>query len=275
MDHSRLLNKDTTLCISLAARPSNIGTRFHNYLYNELGLNFVYKAFTTSDLGATIGGIRSLGIRGASISMPYKEEVIGYVDVMHDSATAIESVNTVVNENGELHAYNTDYAAAAALLRDRQVPPEVSFALAGSGGMAKAVVAAIRDHGITDGIVVARNRTAGTELAEKYGFSWQPELGSARPQLLVNATPVGMDGGPDSAALPYDTAAVEAAGIVFDVVAKPPNTPLVLAATELGKTVITGAEVIALQAADQFELYTGVRPTDDQIERASAYSRQA
>jgi hypothetical protein len=50
------LSKDTTLCISLAARPSNIGTRFHNYLYEQLGLDFVYKAFTTSDLAAAIGG---------------------------------------------------------------------------------------------------------------------------------------------------------------------------------------------------------------------------
>ncbi len=83
MDHARTIDKDTTLCISLAARPSNIGTRFHNYLYNELGLNFLYKAFTTTDLGATIGGVKSLGIRGCSVSMPYKEDCIQYVDVMN------------------------------------------------------------------------------------------------------------------------------------------------------------------------------------------------
>ena len=53
------LNKDTTLCISLAARPSNIGTRFHNYLYDEFGLDFVYKAFTTTDIGAVTHGQRS------------------------------------------------------------------------------------------------------------------------------------------------------------------------------------------------------------------------
>ena len=58
------LTKDTRLCISLAARPSNIGTRFHNYLYDELGLDFIYKAFTTTDIAAAIGGVRALGIRG-------------------------------------------------------------------------------------------------------------------------------------------------------------------------------------------------------------------
>lgn len=54
-----LLNKDTAVCISLAARPSNIGTRFHNYLYNELSLDFIYKAFTTTDIVAAIGGVRA------------------------------------------------------------------------------------------------------------------------------------------------------------------------------------------------------------------------
>lgn len=74
------LSKDTRLCISLAARPTNIGTRFHNYLYEQLGLDFIYKAFTTTDLAAAIGGVRALGIRGCSVLMPYKSDVIALVD---------------------------------------------------------------------------------------------------------------------------------------------------------------------------------------------------
>lgn len=275
MDHSRSIDKDTTLCMSLAARPSNIGTRFHNYLYNEIGLNYLYKAFTTTDLTAAIGGIRALGIRGCAISMPYKEDVIELVDVMHDSASAIESVNTIVNESGTLHAYNTDYQAVADLLAEHELPTEYSFAIAGSGGMAKAVVAALRDAGFSSGTVIARNREAGQALADKYGFDWAPELGDARPDLLLNATPIGMDGGPEAGAMPFAAEAVAAASAVFDVVAKPPHTPLVHTAGKAGKTVITGAEVIALQAAEQFALYTGVRPTREQIDRASQYSRAA
>lgn len=139
--------------------------------------------------------------------------------------------------------------------------------------MAKAVVAAVRDAGLTDGIVVARNESAGTALADKYGFTWQADLGSAKPHVLVNATPVGMAGGPESMDLSFPVDAIDAAAVVFYVVAKPPETPLVLAATQRSKTVITGAEVIALQAAEQFALYTGVRPTVDQVRRASVYSR--
>jgi shikimate dehydrogenase len=273
VDHARTISKDTTLCISLAARPSNIGTRFHNYLYNELGIDFIYKAFTTPDLAAAIAGIRGLGIRGASVSMPYKEDCIRYIDVMHDSAAAIDSVNTIVNDDGTLHAYNTDYQAVVNLLHDNDVPADYSFAVAGSGGMAKACVAALCEAGRIDGIVIARNETAGTALAGKYGLRWQPELAEQRPQLLLNATPVGMDGGPEASALPFPDEAVKAAEVIFDVVAKPPETPFVLSGRALGKTVITGAEVIALQAAEQFELYTGVRPSADLIRAASEYSR--
>ncbi|MGA9870292.1 MAG: shikimate 5-dehydrogenase [Rhodococcus sp. (in: high G+C Gram-positive bacteria)] len=265
------LNRETQLCMSLSGRPSNIGTRFHNYLYDELDLNFVYKAFTTTDLPAAIGGVRALGIRGCAVSMPFKENVIALVDVMHGSASAIDSVNTIVNENGELHAYNTDYQAVATLLQKADFNVDGSVAVTGSGGMAKAVVAALRDSGFTRGTVVARNTETGPALAEAYGYEWAPDAVAA--DLLVNVTPVGMAGGPDADASPYSDEHIEAAHAVFDVVAMPSETPLIVKARAAGKPVVTGAEVIALQAAEQFVLYTGVRPTDEQIRRASEFSR--
>jgi shikimate dehydrogenase len=91
----RPIIKDTVLCMSLAGRPSNVGTRFHNFLYAELDLDFVYKAFTTTDLAAAIAGIRALGIRGCGVSIPYKEACLELVDELDGSAEAIGSVNTI------------------------------------------------------------------------------------------------------------------------------------------------------------------------------------
>ncbi|VEI75645.1 Shikimate 5-dehydrogenase-like protein HI_0607 [Serratia fonticola] len=119
---SREINKDTQLCMSLAGRPGNFGTRFHNYLYQELDLNFIYKAFTTKDIQAAVGGVRALGIRGCAVSMPFKESCIPFLDELDASATAIESVNTIVNDDGFLRAYNTDYIAIAKLLAKYQIP---------------------------------------------------------------------------------------------------------------------------------------------------------
>ncbi|WP_425560086.1 shikimate 5-dehydrogenase [Kineococcus glutinatus] len=266
-------SKDTRLCISLAARPSNLGTRFHNRLYAELGLDFVYKAFTTSDLPAAIAGVRGLGIRGCSVSMPFKEDALALVDVVEHSADVIRSLNTIVNDDGHLSAHNTDYAAVAQLLAEHGVPAGADFAVCGSGGMAKAVVAALRDAGFERGTVVARNEATGRELAERYGYGWAPGLGAARPRLIVNATSVGMAGGAGADELPVPGEAVDAAETVFEVVATPAETPLLRRARARGLRTITGVEVQALQAAGQFELYTGVRPTPEQVRAASEFAR--
>ncbi|AHC27105.1 MULTISPECIES: shikimate 5-dehydrogenase [Mycobacteriaceae] len=267
------LNKDTTLCISLAARPSNIGTRFHNYLYEELGLDFLYKAFTTTDIAAAIGGVRALGIRGCSVSMPFKTDVMALVDDIEPSARVIESVNTIVNDDGHLTASNTDYLAVQQLIAQHQLNPDDAVVLRGSGGMANAVAAAFVGAGFTRGVVVARNPGTGRALADRIGWEHATSPDGLRAPILVNVTPIGMAGGPEESARAFDEDAIGAATTVFDVVAMPSETPLITAARAAGIPVITGAEVIALQAAEQFERYTGVRPSPAQIAAASAMSR--
>ncbi len=271
-----ILNKDMQVCISLAARPSNLGTRFHNFLYDELGLNFVYKAFTTTDLEGAVRGIRALNFRGCSVSMPFKEAIIEFVDVMAPSALAIESVNTVVNGGGVLTASNTDFEAVLSLLGERGVDPTLSVLLRGSGGMAKAVAAAFKRAGFSDVTIQARNAAAGQALATKLGFDFvtDSEL-AAKAQgfdVLVNVTPIGMAGANENE-LSFEHALIAGAMVVFDAVAFPAETPLIVAGRAAGKTVLTGAEVIALQAALQFEAYTGVSLSADQVRRASEFSR--
>lgn len=90
--------------------------------------------------------------------------------------------------------------------------------------------------------------------------------------MLVNVTPLGMDGA-DASAQSFSDEHIAAASAVFDVVAFPSETPLIRAARRRNLGVITGAEVVALQAARQFERYTGITPTRDQVERAAAFSR--
>ena len=264
-------NRDTLLCMSMAARPGNFGVRFHNHLYEQLGLNYYYRTFAPNDLKAAVAGIRAPGIRGSAVSMPFKEDCIALVDELDASAAAIQSINTIVNTDGHLKAFNTDYIAVAQLMQSHAVP-HTPFALRGSGGMAKAVAFALRDAGFTDGLIVARNEQAGKRLAQACGFRWQSGLGDERPALLVNVTPLGMIG-PQSDELAFDEATISAAQTVFDVVATPADTPLIQTARRLGKKVISGDEVAAIQALEQFVLYTGVRPTDEQYQKAAAFAR--
>jgi shikimate dehydrogenase len=263
------IGRDTKLCMSLSARPGNAGSRLHNALYEALSLDYVYKSFSTTDLAAAIGGVRALGIRGCAVSMPFKEAVIPLIDALEPSAAVIESVNTIVNDDGVLTGYNTDYIALRDLLVARGIDPATPFVLRGSGGMAKAMAAALHDLGFTQGVIVARNRATGEPLATAYGFAWSADLPEAPAPLLINVTPMGMEGA-DSAALAFPQAWIEACDIAFDVVAQPADTPFQKAAQAAGKMTISGAEVIVLQAIEQFVLYTGIRPAADQIRAAAA-----
>ncbi len=260
------ISRETRLCMSLSARPGNFGTRFHNRLYALLGLDYLYKAFSTTDLPGAVAGIRALGIRGCAISMPFKEAVIPLLDGLAPTAAAIDSVNTIVNDGGRLTGHNTDYAAVAALVAD--IDRDMPFVLHGSGGMAKAVAAALRDGGFRHGTILSRNRAAGGALASLYGFDHAIAPPGPAP-FLINATPLGMTGA-DADALAFPADMITRCEIAFDVVQYPPETPFLSLAP---RRRITGVEVAVLQAVEQFLLYTGIRPAPAQIAEAAAFAR--
>jgi len=267
------IGRDTVLCFSLAEKPGTFGSRFHNSLGVMLGLDLVYMARTTTDLSGAIQGIKAFGIRGCSISMPFKEAVIPMLDSLDGTARAIDSVNTIVNTNGVLVGYNTDYKAVYDLLKESGVDTSLAFLISGSGGMAKAVAAAFRDAGFANGTILARNEEKGQALAGLYGFKYLqtlPPEGSS--PILVNATPLGMKGKyPDILSFPDKW--VRSSKLVFDVVASPLETPLLKLARDLGIATIDGGQVAVIQALEQFKLYTGCEPTPDQVAQAASFAR--
>lgn len=269
-----VINKNTQLCMSLAARPGNFGTLFQNYLYKKYKLDYIYKAFTTHDLGDAIRGIKALGIRGCAISMPFKEDCIAYLDELDYSASTIESVNTIVNNDGILKGYNTDYIAVEQLLLNNKVDKKYRFALRGNGGMAKAVLAALANNGYREGVVLARNKEAGMRLANSYGYSAQLDSEPFKAEILINATPIGMTGGVEASDLSFTEERITKAKVIFDVVALPMETPLIKLAKSLDKQIISGADVAVIQSLEQFVLYTGVRPSLEDIKEAQLYTQQ-
>ena len=93
-----ILNTDTNICISIAAKPGNFGANFHNSAYKELNLNWIYlprKLAETADIKHLINSIRLLEIKGCSVSMPHKEKIINYLDSLDRSTEKIGAVNTI------------------------------------------------------------------------------------------------------------------------------------------------------------------------------------
>lgn len=308
------LSADTRLCASFSENPSSFGTRFHNYLFQSYRLNILYKAFKISDIQAALSGMRALNFKGAAISMPFKESCLKSLDEMDEAAQKIGAVNTVINEDGKLKGFNTDTFAVRILL-EKIIPDYTKKAplivcVHGSGGMAKAVLQALSDCGIKNGLLISRNSIEGEKCAKQFGYEYfshfdELELNVLKkeskdyplrsdaslseenqketlhnpdqrsPLLLINCTPIGMAGGKDSkreTELSFPKEWVEFADIIFDVVAKPVETPLIQLAKSFSKKIITGGEVVLLQAIEQFKLYTGIDPDETIVKRANEFA---
>jgi shikimate dehydrogenase len=276
-----LMDSDTQLCVSLAARPGSFGNRFHNYLYGELHLNFAYRSGTTQDLEGAIHGLRALGIRGCGLSMPFKEQVLDLLDEVDPVARKIGAVNTIVNDDvrgkGFLKGYNTDHVAVYHQLKNRGVGPTSRVAVAGSGGMARAVAYALDELKCRNVVILARNRETGESLAQTYTYRWRDPSSTQAGEpgefdVLINASPVGMTPDPVDH-MPFSRDWVNRARLVVDSVANPADTALLKAAREVSLATVAGFDLTLSQGVEQFRLYTGVSLRPDQVGRAAVYAR--
>jgi len=259
----RKINSETKMCISLASRQGNFGNTFHNYFYKKMNLNFIYKSFSTNDLKHALLGVRALSIRGCSLSMPFKVAAVQYLDDVHTLAKSIGAVNSIVNEDGLLKGFNTDYVAVKESFEKYSLPKDAKICVYGSGGMARAVAHALSDLGYTHCTIVARNEATGRALAERYGYEWKKDFEKGEWfVVLINATPVGMLGGgvtEAASACPFTDFQISKSKLVCDVVNNPNGTRLQERAIALNKDFIGGFSLSLIQAREQFRLYTGLQ----------------
>lgn len=253
-----MITKDTTLCISIAERPGNFGTRFFNQAFEALQMDFIYKAMKLEgdgDLEGVVRGIRALGIRGCGVSMPFKERVIEFLDALEETAKKTGAVNTIVNNSGNLTGYNTDYKGVCKVLRHECDVKGQDVFVCGLGGVAKAIVTALKDLG-ANVLVAGRDEMKRREFSKNLSVEtvpWQ-EILNAKGYLFVNATPIGMSPHETSTVAPLQV--LQKFEIILDVVLQPVETKIIQTAKEAGLKVIPGNFLAFEQAMEQFELYT-------------------
>ena len=144
------INKDTEIYCSFAKTAGNTGCQMMNSAFYYYGLNKIYKSFSIDNIEQAVNSVRTLNIKGFAITMPYKIQVLDYVDEMTDDVKDIGAANTVINNDGILKAYNTDYLAAKEVLIDCVGK---HLYILGDGGYAKAVQSAARSLNINYTIV--------------------------------------------------------------------------------------------------------------------------
>jgi shikimate 5-dehydrogenase len=130
------INKDTKIYGSFSTVPGNNGCVFFNKKFQENNINAVYKSFYSNDIKKSVEAAKTLEFGGFAVSMPFKVEILKYVDEVDQPTKIIGATNTIVNINGYLKAYNTDGVAVYTYFEDNK--PE-SLTILGNGGFSKAV----------------------------------------------------------------------------------------------------------------------------------------
>ena len=256
----------------------SISPFIHNSAFEATNTNGVYLAWEVdaTELAETVANIRRYQMYGINLSMPYKEQVIPYLDQLSAEACLIGAVNTVVNREGTLIGYNTDGKGFFKSLPSFKISRK-RLVLLGAGGAAKAILA----QAILDGVsqISVFVRSSSIEKTRPYLEKIQNATGFrvdlfaledvqelqdsiTKADLLVNATSVGMDGSsqpiPTSIVLPEKL-------LVADVIYQPFETPFLKWARSQGNQSINGLGMLLYQAAEAFQLWTGKEMPTDQI----------
>jgi shikimate dehydrogenase len=238
----------------------------HAEAYAELGLAAHYHAFDVSlaSLRDAVAGMRALGLRQLSVSLPLKEAVLGLADRASPAASAIGAANTLTRVGEELVADNTDWIGVLRALEPLGPWRDARALVLGAGGAARAAVYALGRLGAR-AAVHARTRARAEKLAAELGAELSTP--DADWDLLINATPVGME--PSSGATPLEASRLRPQGTVLDTVYRPLETRLLREARAAGCRTQDGLEMLVHQAVEQVRLWSGRSPSPARLRAAA------
>lgn len=264
-----MIDTQTKLCCVIGHPiAQSISPLVHNTAYKLLGLNYALIAFDITDVKGAITGMRALGIKGISVTIPHKREVMRYVDEIDEIGHKIGAVNTIVNNNCKLFATNTDLYGAITALERRVNLRGKKISLIGAGGAARALVYGLKQKGSLIHIF-NRSKDDAESLAKEFQLEGSFHLSDVNKieeaDIIINATPVGMI--PHIADSPIPPEIISKKHIVFDIINKPYMTKLLKEAQGKGATIIHGSEMLIYGASKQFKLFTGYDLPIDKIEK--------
>jgi shikimate dehydrogenase len=228
-----------------------------NAAFFEKGLNAIYLAFETKNLEDALKGIRALGIKGVSVTIPHKSSVIPLLDQVDDLAKRIGAVNTIVNDGGRLFGYNTDALGALEALKEKTEVFGKTCLILGAGGAARAIGYILKKHGV-DLTLANRSHARGKELADFLECPFIPleKATDIQVDLLIQTTSVGMYPNDDESIVSSD--ALNPGTVVMDIVYNPIETKLLATAKDRGCVTINGLGMFIRQGAEQFRLWAGL-----------------
>ena len=206
------------------------------------------------------GFFRRRDFCGINVTVPYKEAVLKYLDEVSTEAAAIGAVNTILNKDGRLCGYNTDFFGLCTLLEHAKISLEHrSVLILGTGGTSKTAAAVCSRMNAKSVLKVSRTPQSGE-------ISYDEAAKLTQTEVIINTTPVGMY--PNTGGMPMDISAFPKLCGAVDVIYNPLRTNLVLKAEEMSTAAAGGLYMLAAQAAGAAELFTGRSISSGEIEHA-------
>jgi len=245
---------------------------FQQPALDHLGIDAVFEVWPTppDELAERVASLREPDCFGGCVTLPHKQAVMPMLDSIDETASVIGAVNWIVNAEGKLTGHNTDAPGFLRSLREEAGfdPGGCNAVLFGAGGAARAVTYALRDAGCSR--LTIANRTverAEALVADMTSGRFRPRAGSLDrdeladtvpyAELLVNATAMGMAGGPMPEVSPVTADLISSRALAYDVVYSPPMTPFLREAEAAGGRTASGLSMLVYQGVVGFELCTG------------------
>jgi 3-dehydroquinate dehydratase/shikimate dehydrogenase len=237
-----------------------------NAAFRRETVNAVYLALQTSDLKDLIKLVQDIPLQGLSVTMPFKQEILPFLENSDPLTQKIGACNTILRaQDGKLYGFNTDVAGITVPLERRMPLKGAKVLLLGAGGSARAAAFGLKEKGAEVHIL---NRTPETavKLAKQAGAKVikREALAKTTFDIVINSTPVGMAGNKGAQLLSADELNAK---LVFDLVYNPIETPLIRLARQKGIPIVTGVEMFVQQGARQFEIWTGKPAPEEEMLR--------
>jgi len=254
------------LCGSIAGKASPLGVKIHDAGYKHIKLDYKYISTETDNLKTIVESFKALNFKGFGISMPFKIDIISYLNTITDEVSTIGACNTVVNNDGKLTGYNTDWRGALSALDEIGCDTSNcnNATIIGDGGVARAIAYGLKQKGYKV-YIASRNKGHRKKIVQDLaldGESSLEEQGKFNSCLIVNATPIiDLDIHPliieNHINIKY----------LLDVVFQIKKTPLTILAEQKNIKVAYGWKMLLYQAIKQFELYTNKKAPKQIMEK--------
>ncbi len=258
-----MINGETKIC-GIIGDPvkHSFSPLLHNTGYEKLDLNYVYLPFEVKkeDLSSVLKVFKSINIKGLSVTMPHKINIIPLLDDIDTNAQIVGAVNTVVNINNKFIGYNTDGYGAFAAIEEVCKPNLKKIGILGTGGAAKSIAYSFKDNPL---YIFNRTLENAKILANTLNCNYDTldNFGEYDIDIVINATPVGMSRLANQS--PINPDYIKPNMVVMDTIYYPHKTLLIKKGVEKGCKIVYGYRMLLHQAIKQFELFTGVKAPFD------------